>query len=415
MQKTTHKNSIRLMILLIYYVFSSPMYIKTIQNVRNGNDRPFIFVSIFLIVFILYILLEFIEFYKWHYQYNDYIIPRILFFVRVFLLIVLFIVFPDRSRVRVFMLFSFSPPLIFYAYFIFPGALSFIFIIVIGISKILYDLFFNSFMVLSSQSIVMFLYTIVTDLLFYGLAWFLDRDQKQSEENQKLLDQLRDYASKVAHSVAMEERTRLARDIHDTLGHSLTAIQIQLSKAEAYMDKDLEEAGNAVRAAKMTAKDAMFDVRTSVSTLNSDDDIVDFKNRVNKILEGIKGTELHVEFEQIGADAGYNFSVVSTLLKIVQEGLTNILKHGKADSAEMSIVFGLTECHLTLRDNGCGFDLSKFKNKIGNSKGHYGLIGLEQRMELVRGTLSIESESGCGTIIKASIPKDPVQLIGDKL
>lgn len=413
MKTLTHKNSLRLFMLLIFYIFSIPMHIRPIKNIAETGEYSVVLISIIPFIFVAFILIECVEYFKWNYQYANRTIPRLLFFMRVLALIVSLQIYPENSRILV--LLTFSPPIIFYAYFVFPMFWSISIIVINSISKILYDLFNTSFKATSNQLIFMLLFSSVIDFLFYGLAWFLDRDQKQSEENQNLLEQLREYASKVAHSVAMEERTRLARDIHDTLGHSLTAIQIQLSKAEAYMDIDLEEAVNAVRAAKMTAQDAMYDVRTSVSTLNSDDDIMDFKNRVQKILEGIKGTGLSVIFEQKGADAGYNFSVLSTLLKLVQEGLTNILKHAEADSADMLIVFGLSECQLTLRDNGCGFDPTANKNLTDSPKEHYGLIGLEQRIELVRGTLIIESTPGSGTVLRASLPKDPVQLIGDIL
>lgn len=411
MKTLTHKNSLRLIILMIYYFFSIPMHIRPIRRIAETGEFPIVLASVLPFIFFLFALIECFEFFKWHYEYSSRVIPRVLFFLRVLVLVSVFFVYPENSRIIV--LFTFSPPIIFYAYFVFPMFWSISLIIINSVFKVLYDLFNTSFDTSSNQLIFMLLFSAVIDLLFFGLAWFFDRDQKQSEENQQLLEQLRDYASKVAHSVAMEERTRLARDIHDTIGHSLTAIQIQLSKAEAYMDKDLEEAANAVRAAKMTAKDAMFDVRTSVSTLNSDDDIVDFKNRVHKILHGIKGTGLNVQFDQKGADAGYNFSVLSTLIKIVQEGLTNILKHARADSAEIFISFGLNECNLILHDNGCGFILSELKDMRAVQNDHYGLKGLERRIELVRGTLHIESIPGSGTTIKASLPKDPVQLIGD--
>jgi signal transduction histidine kinase len=412
LEMTTHKNSLRLMIMLIYYALSFPMHLRPIKSFVKGDEHSLLIASIIPLVFLFFILIECIEFYYWRYQYKNKKITGFLFFFRVLVIALLFSFFPGEQRF--FILFSFSPPIIFYAYYVFPMFWNILLILLIASTKLIFDILFNPFVTSSNQVFFTLLFTTTIDILFYGLAWFLDRDQKQSLENQNLLEQLRDYATKVGHSAAMEERTRLARDFHDTLGHSLTAIQIQLSKAEAYLKEDPEEALMAVRAAKLTAKDAMYDVRTSVSTLNSNEDIIDFSNRVHKILEGMKSTGLEVNFEQKGVDSGYNFSVLSTLLRIVQEGLTNILRHADANRVKLTITFGLTECHLILIDDGCGFIVREGDGTGESPENHFGLKGLKRRMELVRGTLTIQSTPGSGTTIRASLPKDPVQLIGDK-
>ena len=96
-------------------------------------------------------------------------------------------------------------------------------------------------------------------VFFYLLAWFWDTERRRSQENRRLLTelhasqrQLRQYASDLGKTVALEEGTRLARDIHDNIGHALTAIGIQLTKALAYFDVEAEQSRQAVIAAHTT-------------------------------------------------------------------------------------------------------------------------------------------------------------------
>ena len=111
-------------------------------------------------------------------------------------------------------------------------------------------------------------------IFVHVIAGHIDRDQRSRQQMRQLLvqletshRQLQAYAGRVAELAAAAERNRLARDIHDSLGHYLTAISIQLEKAQAYRERNPEEADRAIRDAKQTAREALQDVRQSVSTL----------------------------------------------------------------------------------------------------------------------------------------------------
>ena len=116
-------------------------------------------------------------------------------------------------------------------------------------------------------------------IFVHVIAGHIDRDQRSRQQMRQLLDQLETshrqlqaYAGRVAELAAAAERNRLARDIHDSLGHYLTAISIQLEKAQAYRARNPEEADQAIRDAKQTARAALQDVRQSVSTLRDTGD-----------------------------------------------------------------------------------------------------------------------------------------------
>ncbi|WP_228040124.1 sensor histidine kinase [Nodosilinea sp. LEGE 07088] len=104
--------------------------------------------------------------------------------------------------------------------------------------------------------------------------------------------QLQHYAARVADLATTEERNRLARDIHDSLGHHLAAINIQLEKANAYRERDPSRAYEAVDHAKRTVQAALKDVRESVSSLRQDNEPFLFQETLNDLLRRMRHSEL---------------------------------------------------------------------------------------------------------------------------
>ena len=168
--------------------------------------------------------------------------------------------------------------------------------------------------------------------------------------------QLKDYAEQVEELATTRERNRLARDIHDSLGHYLTIINVQLEKALTFWDRNWEEAEQAVYDAKHLAKEALQDVRRSVSTLRATQEVFAFTPTLTELVERIQSSQLSVELRIEGSEEGYAGPALMTLYRAVQEGLTNIQKHAGASAAQVEIHFGDSFATLRLTDNGCGFE-----------------------------------------------------------
>ena len=129
--------------------------------------------------------------------------------------------------------------------------------------------------------------------------------------------------------MATEERNRLARDIHDSLGHSLTAVNIQLEKALAYWQRSPDESHQAIRDAKQAASEALQEVRHSVGTLRDPDSRFSLRGALEGLTERMNAQGLPIASTITGDESDYNRSTLVALFRGAQEGLTNVQRHAR--------------------------------------------------------------------------------------
>lgn len=242
-----------------------------------------------------------------------------------------------------------------------------------------------------------------------------DDDNKRRTE-QLLIDleashrKLQAYTEQVAELAAAEERNRLARDIHDSLGHYLTAVNIQLEKAIAYQERNPGEARQALSDAKQAAADALRDVRLSVSALRNVESTFALAEALGKLTEGMRNEQLAVSLSISGDETGYPRSRLMTLYRAAQEGLTNIQKHAQASQVDLQLDLGSDEAKMTLVDNGIGFDPQMLESPSTALQPGYGLRGILERVELVGGRITLRSAPHAGTELSVVVPKNTVTL-----
>ena len=229
--------------------------------------------------------------------------------------------------------------------------------------------------------------------------------QEAHQQLEEAHQQLRNHAEQVEELAATKERNRLARDIHDSLGHYLTIINVQLEKALAFQESKPREAEQAMRDAKRLASEALQDVRRSVSTLRATQQTFTFIPTVTTLVERLRNPQLAVELSIAGSEDGYSKQALLALYRAVQEGLTNTQKHAGANRVLVEILFGRSEATLRLRDNGRGFEPERLAALQPGREGSYGLQGVRERLELAGGSLQLESKPGEGTCLVATIPK----------
>lgn len=246
-----------------------------------------------------------------------------------------------------------------------------------------------------------------------AMAWQVAREQASRLRAEHLLaeveashQQLKVYAEQVAELATTRERNRLARDIHDSLGHYLTVINVQLEKALAFRSQQPAQADTAVSDAKRLASEALQDVRRSVGTLRETRALFAFAPAAGELIERVRQQQIDVAFHSEGEEGNYSGQALIALYRVVQEGLTNVQKHAGASAVEIAVAFGASEASLVMRDNGRGFEPATLRDvQAGNAAG-YGLQGLQERLELVGGTLRVESVPGKGATLFVSIPRD---------
>jgi PAS domain S-box-containing protein len=211
---------------------------------------------------------------------------------------------------------------------------------------------------------------------------------------QELVEQQREAA-------ILKERTRMARDIHDTLAQGFTGVIIQMEAAEeALLEQDPQHAIGHVRRARGLARDSLGEARRSVHALRPHAlEKAAFADALKAIIKNTAaGTTLRTEFRVQGKPRHLAPGVEENLLHIGQEALTNALKHARASKFRARLSFNSEAVSLELSDNGDGFIVDNING------GGIGLIGMKERAEQIGAALSISSELGGGTRIVAVSP-----------
>lgn len=221
--------------------------------------------------------------------------------------------------------------------------------------------------------------------------------ERLAAELREANDQLRAYALQVEELATTQERNRLAREIHDGLGHYLTAISMQLQAARAVWDGDPARAADALGKAQTLAREALADVRRSVAALRgSPAEERPLPEMLAPLLEESRAAGIHAELTVHGAPRRLSTQAALALYRAAQEGLTNVCKHARASRVELVLDYGdASGVRLTVRDDGVGAQ---------NTNGGFGLIGLRERVQYLGGDLRIHTADGQGFALEVKVP-----------
>jgi signal transduction histidine kinase len=222
--------------------------------------------------------------------------------------------------------------------------------------------------------------------------------------------ELQIYAAQTEELVATRERNRIAREIHDSLGHYLTAINVQLERAIVLEQHEPTKLAEVLRETKRMAGEALQDVRRSVTTLRTGplEASPDFSlvESVQQLVANVNVTQsFKLNFVVEGSEENFAYTTRQTLFRVTQEALTNIQKYAEPAQVEIKLCFGEAEARLAVHDDGRGFDTTILANLKPGRLGGYGLQGSRERLELLGGYLQVESTPGQGTHLLAVAPK----------
>lgn len=210
--------------------------------------------------------------------------------------------------------------------------------------------------------------------------------------------QLRDYALRVETLAMEQERNRIARDIHDSLGHSLTALNLQLETALKLWPKHPEKAQAFLQTAKNLGSTALQEVRQSVSALRTDPlQHQSLEGAIATLLQNFQ-TSTHIQpHSTLRLPAHLPAPLRTSLYRILQEALTNIAKHAQATQVTLQLSADAEQLHLHIQDNGIGFDPAQ------NATG-FGLQSIQERTLALNGTCQIHSAPHQGTTLDITLP-----------
>lgn len=201
---------------------------------------------------------------------------------------------------------------------------------------------------------------------------------------------------------AVEERNRLAREIHDTLAQGLTAIALKLETADALLDAGaggekvqamIQNALAATRASLEEARRSVLDLRAAPLEGRSLGEAL-----AELVADCARRGRIDIRFDPMDASHPLASRVEIGIYRIVQEALTNVLNHAHAQQASVQMLALPGHLELTVTDDGCGFDPTAI------AEGRYGLIGINERVKLLGGKVVVMSSPGEGTQLEVIIP-----------
>jgi signal transduction histidine kinase len=209
-------------------------------------------------------------------------------------------------------------------------------------------------------------------------------------------NKLHEYAVKVEELATVQERNRLARDIHDGLGHYLTALDMQIKAAQAVLDQDRPRAMDALTKAQALTEGALSDVRQSVATLRGDPTLSQpLPEAIDSLLSECRAEGLVAEIKTTGEYHLLASQTDLTLYRVAQEALTNVRKHALASRVDVTLLYEATRVCLTVCDNGIGAE---------QPEGGFGLFGLRERVQLLHGSMTIRTAPRQGFCIEVELP-----------
>jgi signal transduction histidine kinase len=210
-------------------------------------------------------------------------------------------------------------------------------------------------------------------------------------------------ALQTGQAATLEERNRMARDIHDTLAQGFTAVIIQLQAAEDAKSKGLEnECEEHLQRARDLARYSLNEARRSVRALRPQAlDDTTFWDALKRLIKNTTaGTRLRTKFRLSGEPRELPPAHQEHLLHIGQEALTNSLKYAHASCFTAQLSFSDHEVRLELEDDGCGFATGEYHDGSG-------LLGMRERVAKIGGVLEISSAPTGGTKIGVTSPLVP--------
>ena len=224
------------------------------------------------------------------------------------------------------------------------------------------------------------LFVLYMILLFTSQKDENERIRRLNDQLNQANDQLRDYAVNMERMTEMRERNRLAREIHDTLGHTLTGIIMGTDAGLALFDVAPEESKKRMQIVAQSARDGLTDVRRSIKALRPD---ALERFTLEKALEGLVEnfrltTSAQIAYFQEAEELMLDTDEEDALYRVVQEGLTNAVRHGRADRIEIRITRTGEMVTVTVRDNGTG---------CAKPEEGFGLRHMRERLEMLGGSL----------------------------
>jgi signal transduction histidine kinase len=263
-----------------------------------------------------------------------------------------------------------------------------ILIVLVSMVKYIYLIYYK--FNLSNMSQMMFFFMI--NILILIVASFAQRNKQEKEKKdvlyKELLDahrKLREYTDELNRLSVVEEKNRIARDIHDNLGHNMTALIMQLQMAEHYMKTGSGKSQEMLQDSIQTARDSLSSIREVVETLRGKEIIVSSEKAIRTLVDEFSqktGAEINLK---VNGKVMQDEKSGTALYHILQECLTNSVRHGEAKKIDVELIYSDNSVSFSIKDNGSGAE---------NIKEGFGMKGIRERVDDFKGSVEFKSNDG---------------------
>ncbi|MCY1145546.1 sensor histidine kinase [Actinoplanes sp. Pm04-4] len=269
--------------------------------------------------------------------------------------------------------------------------------------------------------------SLISTVLAWGSSYLIDMADQRNVRQKQALAELHEANAKVEAALeenaglhaqllvqareagVLDERQRMAREIHDTLAQGLTGILTQLQAAQQTLEGPPSTHRHVTNAINL-ARDSLTEARRTVHAVEPDalakahlpEAITDVARRWSQVYD------IDATLTVTGDPRPMHADVEVALLRAAQEALANVAKHAQATRVALTLSYMEDQLTLDVRDDGIGFD-PDIRRAPGSTDGGFGLTGMRQRVQRLAGHLDIESEPGAGTAISASVPALPAR------
>ena len=251
-----------------------------------------------------------------------------------------------------------------------------------------------------------FTMSIIEGIFFYSLGYgiwkVLDTQRKMQqllEENERQRQVLEQYAKQVEQIAILEERNRLARELHDTVGHTLTSVITGLDAVSYMLEEASVEVVESVNLLRTVSRKGLEEMRQHIHHIAPEHGEQSLSAQLKRIAsEFAVHTRTSIEFEANGLDVlhlSVPLPITMTLVRCLQESLTNAKRHGGAEHIHISLAVLQGQLALRIQDDGCGMEEIQYG---------FGLSAMQDRIEAYQGELKITSGKNSGTTVLCLLP-----------
>jgi signal transduction histidine kinase len=249
---------------------------------------------------------------------------------------------------------------------------------------------------------------VFTPMLF-GVAWLAgyalrERTERTeaAEERAARAEREREVAARVA---VAEERGRIARELHDVVAHAVSVMVLQVGAVRHRMPESDTEDRETLKNVEQAGRTALAEMRRLLNAMRAEGDELELLphpglDDLESLAAEVSAAGLAVHLQVHGEPVELPPALDLSAYRIVQEGLTNALKHARASKAEVDVQYDDAELRLTVRDNGTG----AAGRGSGNGGLGHGLVGISERVKIYGGTMTAQATPGSGFVLSARLP-----------